>query len=1132
MTRFSFPVRNLWYFFTPNLLIVLGVAIGTAVLTGALLLGDSLKGSLTQLTLDRLGNIQAALASDRFFPAQLADRMQSQCVPAIILRGTALRRSSDGSQLLARAGHVQVLGVDPRFWPLFNEERAALDTGLIINQALAGALQLASSDTVELRMEKQGSIPSESVLGQRSDDPALVLETSKVAAIIPNTGAGRFTLQPMQGEPFIAYVKLESLQRRLADVQQLPAGSVNVMLVPRTGVVPSTDTNSRDELQKKLQSVHTLENLGFSLQLNQDRTSAVFTSRRLLLEPQAEKIIQQAMSSEFQVTPTLTYLANRTFRLDQGKLSQTFIPYSTVVGVPSINGIELKEDSVVINDFIAEDLGKDVSTVRVEYFVESEGHQLIEKQHDFKIVGTVPMNGQAADRTWTPEFPGMKGTLAEWSPPFPKEQWHPKWVRKRDEDYYKQYRATPKLFIHPVTAKKLFSSRFGDATSVRIQKKTNQAFSDSDFQQLQTSLTQSLTPADFGMVWQDIRQQGLLAATQGGTTNMFGGLFAGFSLFLIVAAALLVALLFRLRLERRASEVGMLLSTGWPVKLIRRAILTEGLFLAFLGAILGIPLALGYAWLMINGLRQGWGGLLASDSLSLHFTPMTLAIGAITSIVIALLSMYLSLRSLVKLPAPMLLAGRTELPSTATSSSRPWLHWLPHIAMLLALILIIFGTTLPLSQQPGCFFGVGFLFLLASILFLRRQLRQQTGQTLLAGSSIWKLGQINVKRSPSRSLLTVSLLASGCFLVVAVGAFRKGQVDTTEKSSGTGGFTLFAQCDVPLRSVPHTNQDWQTLLGDRFDELKNHVTQLNGLNWYGLRLRSGEDVSCLNLYQPTKPRILGTTTAFNQRGGFTVTLGNLPADNSVRQNPWMSLETSPILNLFIDDHTAQWVLQKQLNDMIDLEDENGQKVAANFAGMINGSIFQSELLMNESNFKKLFPSEAGYRFFLIDAPPDKLSQVRNALEMLLGESHGMTVNTTASKLAAYHAVENTYIGTFQALGGLGLLLGTAGLALVILRNVQERQSELALLQAVGFTRRQISTTIFSEVAWVVLQGMAIGCLAAMFVVLPLLNSGTGMQLLFWLGLVLLLVPLVALLASLAGIRLALSKPLIPALRGE
>lgn len=1130
MTRISFPFRNLWFFLTPNLLIVIGVAIGTAVLTGALLLGDSLKGSLKQLTLDRLGNVEAALASERFFPASLADRLQS--VPIIILRGTALRRSSDGSQLLARAGHVQVLGVDSRFWPLFNVERGALDDGMLINQALADALQFKPTDTVELRMEKQGSIPSESVLGQRSDDPALVLETSQVADILPSTGVGRFTLQPVQGEPLIAYVKLEALQRRLADGQLLPAGSVNAMLVPWTEASKTNSLNIIEELQKKLQVLHTLEDLGFLLQLNQDRTAAVFSSRRLLLEPQAEKVIQQSLATDFQVIPTLTYLANRTFRVDERQNSQSFVPYSTVVGVTSINGIELKENAVVINEFVADDLGKDVSTIRIEYFVESEGHQLREKQYDLKVIGTVAMTGQAADRTWTPEFPGMKGTLAEWSPPFPKEQWHPQWVRKRDEDYYKQYRATPKLFIHPATAKKLFSSRFGDATSLRIQKTTQQPFTDADIQQLRTTLTQSLSPADFGMVWQDLRKQGMLAATQGGTTNMFGGLFAGFSLFLIVAAALLVALLFRLRLDRRASEVGLLQATGWPIKMIRWAILTEGFFLACLGAIVGIPLALGYAWLMIYGLRQGWGGLLASDSLSLHFTPITLLAGAVISVLIALLSMFFSLRNMVKLPAPILLAGRTALPNNAEAQSRKWVHWFPALASLLAMGLLFYGKSLSITQQPGCFFGAGFLFLLAAILFLRQRLRQPTGQSINSSSTLWNLGQINVKRSPSRSLLTITLLAAGCFLVVAVGAFRKGQADTTEKSSGTGGFTLFAECDVPLRSVPHTTSDWQILLGDRYDELKNHVAVLNGLNWYGLRLRNGEDVSCLNLYQPTKPRILGTTRAFNERGGFTVTLGNLPQNDVEMQNPWMFLETTPALNLFIDDHTAQWVLQKQLNDMIVLEDENSQSHSAIFAGMINGSIFQSELILNESQFRKLFPSETGYRFFLIDTAADKLTEVRTALEMLLGESHGMTVNTTASKLAAYHTVENTYIGTFQALGGLGLLLGTAGLALVILRNVQERQSELAVLQAFGFTRSQIARSIFSEVAWIVVLGIAIGSLAAMFVVLPLINTGIGLQLLFWMGLVLLLVPLVALLASLAGIKLALSKPLIPALRGE
>ena len=63
---------------------------------------------------------------------------------------------------------------------------------------------------------------------------------------------------------------------------------------------------------------------------------------------------------------------------------------------------------------------------------------------------------------------------------------------------------------------------------------------------------------------------------------------------------------------------------------------------------------------------------------------------------------------------------------------------------------------------------------------------------------------------------------------------------------------------------------------------------------------------------------------------------------------------------------------------------------------------------------------------------------------------GVDAVGTAERLAAFHRVENTYLSTFQALGGLGLLLGTFGLAAVMFRNVLERRRELALLRAVGY----------------------------------------------------------------------------------
>lgn len=1120
MTRFSLILRNLVHFLTANLLIVIGVAIGTAVLTGALLLGDSLKGSLAQLTLDRLGNIESALVSERFLPASLATRLKNDPVPIVMLRGTVLRRPLNDDKLLARAGRVQIVGIDPRFWPLFGEKRDKFD-GMLINQALADALQMTAdnkTDGLEVRMEKPGSIPSESVLGQRSDEAVLTIEKAPLAGILPNTGSGRFSLQPTQGDPLILYVNLDTLQRRLAADQQLPEGSVNVLL-------------ARGKMnQQEFDEWITLADMGFTLKTSIDPAVQVLTSRRMLMEPAVVTAVEQAAKEKnWPVTPTLTYLANRIFRLNGDKISKEFVPYSTIVGVTSINGIPIQEDEVVINEFVAQDLGADVKNIRFEYFIEAEGHKLIERQHDLKVKAVVTITGEAADKTWAPEFPGMKGprgekkALRDWNPPFPKDQWHANWVRRRDEDYFTRYEATPKLFISPALAQKLFSSRFGNATSLRIRAPKAE---------VEQMLAKTIRPEMLGMVWMDVKQQGLTSSSQGATTNMFGGLFAGFSLFLIVSAALLVALLFRLRMERRASEIGLLLATGWPVKLARRTLLSEGLCLAIVGAILGIPLAIGYAKLMIAGIRSGWGGLLASDSLSLHFTPTTLIIGAAISLFIALLSMFLSLRSLVKVPAPMLLAGRTETTTFNNKPSRAWVRWLPVITGVLALGLIGFGATLPVAKQPGCFFGAGFLVLFTGIMLLRRYLRRHTGQALGANSNLWSLGQLNAGRSPGRSLMTVSLLAAGCFLVVAVGAFRQGTGNATDKNSGTGGFLLVAETDVPLRSVPSHLIDWKALLGDRYEQVAKEVGTLEGLQWYGFRLRSGDDVSCLNLYQPTKPRVLGATNQFCDRGGFNVTLGVFDQDALTRTNPWRYLALSKDLNLFIDDHTAQWVMQKELRSKFPLHDEVDQPHEAFFAGMINGSIFQSELVMNEDNFRKLFPSESGYRYFLIDTIPEKMNAVRNALELVFGESHGMTVQTTASKLAMFHAVENTYIGTFQALGGLGLLLGTAGLAIVILRNVQERKSELALLLAVGYSRKQVGWTIWSEVCWLVLMGLLIGCVSALVVVLPLMNAATAMQLLFWLALVVVLVPVVAILSSLAGIRLALNTPLIPALRGE
>src|SRR5439155_5017049 len=94
------------------------------------------------------------------------------------------------------------------------------------------------------------------------------------------------------------------------------------------------------------------------------------------------------------------------------------------------------------------------------------------------------------------------------------------------------------------------------------------------------------------------------------------------------------------------------------------------------------------------------------------------------------------------------------------------------------------------------------------------------------------------------------------------------------------------------------------------------------------------------------------------------------------------------------------------------------------------------------------------------------------------------VTSAPERLAAFNAVQNTYLNTFQVLGGLGLLLGSAGLAVVVLRNVLERRGELALLRAVGFRRRALQWLVLSEHAGLLWIGLGVGLNAAVIAILP------------------------------------------------
>jgi putative ABC transport system permease protein len=216
---------------------------------------------------------------------------------------------------------------------------------------------------------------------------------------------------------------------------------------------------------------------------------------------------------------------------------------------------------------------------------------------------------------------------------------------------------------------------------------------------------------------------------------------------------------------------------------------------------------------------------------------------------------------------------------------------------------------------------------------------------------------------------------------------------------------------------------------------------------------------------------------------------------------------------------------------LDVTDGLGQKVRCRIVGLLKNSVFQGDLLCGERAFLRHFPTVSGYRFFLIDTRGEPLAPVRHVLDASLGD-FGFDAESTSDRLAGFFAVQNTYLSTFQSLGGLGLLLGTFALAAVQLRSVLERRRELALLRATGFRRLRLARLVMIENSLLLAGGLAVGIVAALVAVLPhWLGGGASVP---WLSLAatLALVLGVGLLAGMVAVRAVLRAPLLAALRDE
>ena len=1131
MTRKQLFARNLTYYWRTNLAVIAGVAAAVAVLAGALLVGDSVRASLRDLVLLRLGATSFVITSENFFREDLAEAFESspefesaflRAAPLIALDGVVTHETSG-----RRASGVLVYGVDSRFWLFHGKAEPSLEPRqVLLSSSLADEFDIGSGDSLLVRVARPSDVPLDSLHSDK-DGLGRTLRLN-VAGTLGSDQLGEFSVRPQQGAVRAVFVPLADLQR---DLDQ--AGRVNGILVsePSTDSRDALEARSRqDQLEDLLRATYDLDDLDVDIIGTVAEGSGgpvLVESGRVVLDDRvAEAARGAATELGWQATGVFTYLAN-TIRIGDRET-----PYSLVA---ALDGAEFRSldraaspapasdlASIWLNDWARNDLDANAGdTVELDYYVWHEGGRLETRTADFVLRGSVGMTGLGGDRTLAPTYPGLSdsATMGGWDPPFPVDLGR---VRDQDEEYWDQYRTAPRAFLRLEVGQELWRTRYGQLTSVRLTPPPEMPAGVAS-ETIREKLREKLDPIAAGMVVYHARQAGTESSS--GAID-FGLYFISFSFFLVMSAVLLASLFFRLGIEQRLREIGLLAAIGFSPADLNKLFLGEGILLAGLGSLVGVAGAVAYGAVMMYGLRTWWVESVGTTFLRLDVSPLSLFVGLVGGMMTAVLCIWWTLRGVRSLsPRSLMTGSRQAAPISGTRQRRVWRF---AAAAALVAFALMGASQLGMLDMAAGFFGAGALLLVASLCTAWGWLASRKRQAGIGGTGgVVGMGVRNASWRPGRSLLSIAMMASAAFIIVSVDAFRRDIPSAgLDRGSGTGGFGLLAESLLP---VPHDLNTDEGRINMNFTDEES--VALEGTTFFSFLLRPGEDVSCLNLYQPRDPRVLGVPDSLIEAARFSFQ-SSLATNRQEEENPWALLRTEypdGAIPAIADAHTLTYILKRKPGEDFVIEHE-GRSVRLRLVAALADSLFQSELLISSENFRKLFPYRTGFRYFLIDEGEEGAGNVAGVLEQGLSDS-GLDVMPARERLETFHRVESTYISTFQSLGGLGLLLGTLGLTAVMLRNVLERRKEMALLRAAGYRGSDLATLVVAENAVLLFGGLLCGVASAVLAILPALLArgsmpGGGI------GVMLGGVVLVGLSASVVAVVALLRMPLLASLRSE
>ncbi|MDP2337568.1 MAG: ABC transporter permease [Bacteroidota bacterium] len=1077
MPLYKLILKSVWYYRKLNLTIVLGIALSTAILVGALIIGDSVKYSLQQITVQRLGNTsQVITAGERLFRQQLATELAEKTgtETAALLRANGFGVINGGE---LRVNQLAVWGVDATMGNFTNypESFQLQNNEVAINENLASLSGLKAGDEFLLRVDKLNTFPANTPFV--SEQESTISFRVTVARILKPDELGNFNLRNIQSAPRNVFVNLKWLNEQMGLQQK-----ANVLLV--------ADGVSDADLIENLQKCWTLDDVNLEVRENQALNYTELISDRVFVEPVVEEFCTKNIPGSQAV---FSYFINEFI------LNGRQTPYSFVSSDPKLSGNEM-----TVSKWLADDINvKANDTIQLSYFEVGPLRKLVLKDTTFVVNAVYALTGEKADQNLMPVIPGLSdaGNCRDWKTGVPVDL---KKIRPQDEAYWKQHKGTPKAFVSLETAQKLWGNRFGQSTAIRIDGLKKVEF--------ENELLAGLRPSQLGFEVKNAKSDGLSAASNG---TDFGGLFIGLSFFVLFAAVLLAFLLFKLYLGFRRTEIGTLTALGFSFRTVRKIFVSEASVFVFAGIVLGIPLSIFYNQLILKAINSIWVDIVRTSIVNISIRPESIITGCLTIAVLSIGVIYWILSRFLKNEVIVLQRKAT---SGKAKSGRLTL-WIGLGLLVVSIVVLLMSGFRSGEINPEMFFISGFGLLPALILLFSYLLRKIAGYESSSAFSMRSLLLKRLSGERKRTVMIVSFLSVGVFMVVSTGLNRKDLTSHAElPSSGTGGYDYLVETTMPVLFDVNSKQGRDELNLPEDAQVVQFQSQ------------PGDDASCLNLNRISRPRIIACNpAAFDARSAFTFVT---KTDDLDAGHPWLSLNKTlagGVIPAFADQTVIQWGLIKNIGDTLIYKTEDGHDLKLKLIGGLANSVFQGNVIIADNHFIQAFPSVSGSNVFLIDTANSTLvaEDLQNGMR-----NYGPEIGKTTDRLLNFYTIENTYLNIFLMLGALGLLIGTLGLGILIFRITFEQIPEYALLLSLGFRKSVIFRMVMNEKVFLMTVSVFIGLIPAVLSALPSLISSLYSNLWIWLPAISVLVIVSGALFSFVAIRMAFKQNLVQALRND